>query len=278
MLRAGRGFTLPEMVLAMVLTVWLGGVVSAMLVSTEMVVRHQNGRMELYRTIRSGALFLARETTGLVSGPDPDLLLMAPDRIHYRALRGLGVSCGARPDTLLIRQDLRFGVRSWQPDIDSLRLYVMGDTARGSMDRWERLPLVSVSAHSCPSGASALALGTRFPPGFVPAVDLAPGAPVVVFEPTEIRLYQSGGREWLGLRSLSGGGNIQPALGPLAAAGLEFVFLDRAEAPTTDPQQVAAVVMTLRAESFEEVRRGRGHPGGRLIDSQTVWVTLRNLP
>ncbi len=278
MLTTSRGFTLPEMIFALLLTLWLGSAVSALLVGTEMVVRRQNGRIELFRTLRSGALFLARETTGLVPGPNPDLLQIAPDRIHYRAPRGLAVSCGARPDTLLIRQTLRFGVRSWQPVTDSLRLFLLGDTARGIMDRWERLPLVSVSAHSCPDGASALALGTRFPPGFVAAVDLAPGAPVLVFEPTEIRLYQSGGREWLGLRSLSGGGNIQPALGPLAPAGLEFVFLDRNDAQTGDPQQVVALAMTLRAESFEEIRRGRGHPGGHLIDSQTVLVTFRNLP
>jgi hypothetical protein len=278
MLTRARGFTLPEMMVAFLLTVWLGSVVVALLVGTGLVVRHQVGRIEVLRTIRHGTLFLARESAGLTAWPDADLLLMAPDRIHYRGLRGLAVSCGSRSDTLFVRQHLRFGVRSFQPGTDSLRLFVVGDSTRGTVNRWERLPLVSVSPATCPDGAGANALETRFPYGFVPTVDLSPGAPVLAFEPTELRLYRSAGRHWLGLRSLSGGGSIQPALGPLTPAGLEFVFLDRSEAPTTDPRQVVAVTMTLRAQSFEKVRRGWGHAGGHLVDSQTVSVTFRNIP
>lgn len=276
MLTEPRGFTLVEMVLAMLLTVWFGGVVTALLIGTEIAVLHQRGRIELDRTTRGAVLFLGREVAGLATGPDSDVYVMAPDRLHYRGSRGLAFACGATGDTLLVRERLQFRVRSWQPTTDSLRVFVFGDTARGSVDRWQRLPLVSVSGGRCPDGALGLALETRFPWGFSPATDLAPGAPVQVFEPTEIRRYQSGGRWWFGLRSLSGGGSIQPALGPLSASGLDLEFLDPAGLPTADPRLLAAVIATVRAESSGEIRRGRGHAGGVLADSQSVLIALRN--
>ncbi|MCZ6754510.1 MAG: hypothetical protein O7E49_04275, partial [Gemmatimonadetes bacterium] len=83
---------------------------------------------------------------------------------------------------------------------------------------------------------------------------------------------------WLGLRSLTGGGSIQPALGPLTANGFELRFRDLAGVPTTDPALAVAVTATFRASTRPPVVQPWGrrpHPAG-FSDSLVVELVTRN--
>ena len=271
MLNRRCGVSLPELIVALVLTGLVSGLVVALVGGTHRIVRRQAGRLEVERSLRAASVFLTRELAAIAGGPDTDLLLAAPDRVHYRALRGLGFSCGVRGDTLLVRRRVYYAVRAWQPSRDRLQLFVAGDSARGRSPRWVGLPLVGVHLSRCADGAPALALATSFPAGIDPTADIAPGAPVRVVEPSEIRHYQSAGAWWLGLRSLAGGGSIQPALGPLASSGLSFRYWDRSENTTAAPSAVAGLTIQLEAHPSHR------SPSG-LSDSQVVRLTLRNLP
>ena len=156
-------------------------------------------------------------------------------------------------------------------------VFTTGDPLLVSPARWVTLPLRTVgSGMSCLDGSSGVTLATVIDPMGVTIGEISIGAPVRVFEPMEVRLYPSLGAHWLGVRSLSTGGNLQPALGPLTADGLELRFFDGAGGTTTDPSRVAGVHVTLRARSAERIRRGLRNPRGWFSDSLTITLTARN--
>jgi hypothetical protein len=66
----------------------------------------------------------------------------------------------------------------------------------------------------------------------------------------EARYYASGGKSWVGMRSVSTGEAITPIAGPFSdstanARGLTLGYLDAGDAPTTDPSAVRAVTVSL---------------------------------
>ena len=269
------GFTLVEVVVAAVLTAFVGALLVSLLLRGQAVIMFERGRMEVQRTLRSGALFASYEWSGLTPGSG-DIMTLGRSRLQYRGPRGLSFSCTARADAIIVRRDLRYGVRAWVAGRDSLLVYAAGDSVAGTSPRWETLPLTGVAAGVCPDGSMGLALQTVIPPARLPLREVLPGTPVRLFESMEIRLYQSQGDWWLGLRSLTGGGSIQPALGPLTANGFELRFRDLAGVPTTDPASVVAVTATFRASTARSVVQPWGrHPAGS-TDSLVVELVTRN--
>ncbi len=270
-----NGFTLVEAVVAAVLTAFVGALLVSLLLRGQAVIAFERERMEVQRTLRSGALFASYEWSGLTPGGG-DILVLGRSNMQYRGPRGLAFSCTARADAITVRHDLRYGVRAWVAGRDSFLVYAAGDSVAGTSPRWEPLPLTGVVAGVCPDGSSGLALQTIMDPARLPLHEVLPGTPVRLFEAMESRLYQSQGAWWLGLRSLTGGGSIQPALGPLTANGFELRFRDLAGVPTTDPALVVAVTATFRASTAPPVVQpwGRRPPGS--TDSLVVELVSRN--
>ena len=259
-----HGFTLVEAVVATVLTALVGALLVSLLLRGQAVIVFERARMEVLRTLRTGALFASYEWSGFTPGGG-DLITLGRSRLQYRGPRGLASACAARANAIIVRDNLRYGVRAWLAGRDSILVYAAGDSATGSPARWQPLPLTGVAAGVCPDGAPGLTLQTIIDPALLPLRDVLAGTPVRLFEPMESRLYQSRGAWWLSLRSLTGGGSIQPALGPLTANGLEFRFLDLAGAPTSDRALVVGLTATFRAS----VRR----PAGLGWRRRPVWST-----
>ncbi len=272
-----HGFTLVEAAVATVLTVLVSAMLVSLLLRGQSVIIFERGRMEVLRTLRSGALFASYEWSGLTPGGG-DLMALGRSRLQYRGPRGLASSCAARTDAIIVRPDLRYGVRAWVAGRDSLLVYAAGDSVAGTAPRWEPLPLTGVAAGVCPDGSPGLTLRTIIDSARLPLREVLRGAPVRLFEPMESRLYQSQGAWWLGLRSLTGGGSIQPALGPLTANGFELRFHDLAGVPTTDPALAVAVTATFRASTRPPVVQlwGRRPPRAGFSDSLVVELVTRN--
>jgi hypothetical protein len=270
-----HGFTLIEAAVATVLTVFVGALLISLLLHGQSVIVFERARMEILRTLRSAALFASYEWSGFTPGSG-DLVSLGQTRLQYRGPRGLASACATRANAIIVRDDLRYGVRAWVAGRDSLLAYAAGDSATGTSPRWVPLPLMGVAAGVCPDGAPGLTLRTIIDPARLPSREVLPGAPLRVFESMESRLYQSQGAWWLGLRSLAGGGSIQPALGPLTANGLELQFRDLAGAPTTDPALVVAVTATFRASVRRPAGRGWRRRPAWLTDSLVVQLVSRN--
>ena len=80
---------------------------------------------------------------------------------------------------------------------------------------WEGHAVLGVSNDSCPGGGPALRLLLSAPVG------VALLARVV--EPTELRLYRSGSKGWLGLAPADSSSPVQPFAGPIDVASSWFM-------------------------------------------------------
>jgi hypothetical protein len=202
--------------------------------------------------------------------------------MEYKAMRGIGFTCAApTAGQLRLRRATLLGIR--QPEVgDSITAHVEGDSATGADDAWVHAAITGISTALCDDGSPAVALAVAFAgtAGAAAPARMAVGGPVRFFEVMELRYYRSTGKSWLGARSVSAGGVIEPMLGPLADStgterGLTFSYLDRSGAVTTLPNEVREIAWTLKGVTDGAVR---GSGPTLAIDSLTLStsVALRN--
>ena len=284
------------MMVAVILVVAVGAVAYTLLTQNQRVSRTQAQHAGLQDNVRSGALVVANELreVGYDSIPavagfaapasvSPDLLTLEPGRVVYKAMRGIGFTCApAEPGRLPLRQATLLGARPPEVD-DSLTVFIEGDPATAADDAWVHAGIAAVTAGACEDGAAAVVLSVGFAAGAGGAAParMVVGGPVRFFEVMELRYYQSGGKSWLGARSLTAGGVIEPMLGPLADSsgavrGFTFTYLDRAGAPTTVANDVREIAWTLKGVTDGTMRRTADAP--LAVDSLALStsVALRN--
>ena len=265
-----RGFTLVEIVVALVIMLVVSGALHRLLFSTQRLTRRQLEQVALQSSLRAGSLVVVNElrelSTRSEGTPDEnDILRVAPSGVMYRAMRGIGFVCqGSSAGTIRIDRARFTGHRDPQPGRDMAYVFVPGDTAKAISDSWLGLAITGVANAVCP-GTPGPGISLTVPDaGAETGVEL--GTPVRIAEVMELRLYQADGKYWLGARSVSAGEPIQPVVGPLAdAGGFRLEFLSGAGAPTTDLTSIKSVKVTLR-----------GRIEGHLEDELNTQVTLRN--
>lgn len=255
-----RGYTLVEILIALVIMLVVAGAMHRLLLSTQRLTRLQARQFELQSALRAGALVVANELRELGAR---DLLRLAPAAVTYRAMRGVGFLCQTPTATALrvARQGFT-GHRDPQPGRDTVYVFLAAAETTGV---WQPLAITGVSAGtSCP-GAAGSGISVTVPS--TPAlVGLEPGTPVRFTEVMELRLYQADGESWLGARSVSAGEPVQPVIGPLAGGnGLALEYLGGAGVPTSNPSSIRAVRVTLR-----------GPMDGAVRESLSAVAALRN--
>lgn len=253
------GFTLIELTVAMV----LAGMVAVLTLGTvSRLQRRTQGMAEraaAQATLRSGVQLLRSELREL-SGRNQDLLLMAADRMIYRADRGYGRACGTGPGEILLRRGSLRALRLPSAGRDTLE--VLQPAAGVVPATWFRAGVTGPPrAAQCLDGGAALALPVA------PVPPVADDSPIRTWEVMEVRGYVSGSETWLGARSLSAGEAIQPVAGPLTGSGLLFEYLDSASVPTADRASVRTIVVTLWS---------RGGPAAALGGAAGADVTSRD--
>ena len=286
---ARRGFTLVELAVALVLGLLVGGIIHRTLLQGQRLARAQFERLALNENVRVAALVLAGELGGIgydeitpeassalgyAEAIRSDLLAIAPGAVTYLAGRGGGYVCGVLPGPAA---QVVMEESSWESPrapraTDSLLVFAESDTATGSDDAWIHLGIVSVGAGSCPGGAAGVAVQVAVPAPLDPAVlaRVTSGSPARLAEVMQMRYYESGGRSWFGMRSVSTGEAITPVAGPLADStsgvrGLTLAYRDAADGPTWDPAAVRAVEIALLGVTSQAIH-GRV-PGRALVDS-----------
>src|SRR5262249_26957688 len=175
MILGRRGFTLIEMMVGLVLVLAVGGVTYALLTHNQRVSRSQVEHAGLQDAVRSGALVVANELReigydsipaeaglGVAATVSPDLLIMLPGRLEYKAMRGLGFTCAAPgPGQLRLRRATILGLR--QPEAgDSITAHVEGDSTTGTDDAWVHAGVTGVSVGLCDDGSPAIVLAVGF--------------------------------------------------------------------------------------------------------------------
>lgn len=293
-----RGFTLVELMVALVLMTMVGGVTYQLLVNTQRVSRAQSFQVDMQDNVRVGALVVANELREVgydnipaavlaaewagAPASNPDLILAEPGRVQYKAMRGLGFVCSIGATQIVMRAASYQGLRA-PTTTDSVAVYVEDLPNTSSDDVWIHGSITSVASQNCPDGKAGTRLTVVYPAWEAGKVAgrVVLGGPVRVFEPMEIQYYAAGGRSWLGMRSLSTGEAIQPILGPLAdltanQRGFTLTYLDVNNAPTAVLDNVRSIDVTLRGVTEAPVRP-TGY-GSTVVDSLSLStrVALRN--
>ena len=256
------GFSLPDLLVGLVLFSLIGTMAVRYLVHTTLLARHARERA-LFRTAAETTIsFLRAELTGIGGRPDdPDILVVSPESLSYRATRGLGLACAIVPGAVVMQPVHPALPRALEPGRDQFQLLV--PDAGGY--HWRTLPIEAVGASSC-GGTAALRLSAPAD-SFLPGPGAGDRWPVRLHEAMQARWYRSLGHLWFGVRSLGTGEPIQPLAGPFQRGA--FRYLDRNGRPTADPSQVRVIEVQLQGEADSRFPAG---------DSLTLRITPWNLP
>jgi prepilin-type N-terminal cleavage/methylation domain-containing protein len=285
-----RGFTLAELLVALVLFATVTAGTYKVLLINQRVYQAQTQHIDLQQNLRAGGAVFDGEFHEL-DATDGDIQAMSANSITIRAMRQLGFICsapvlggGLTGLTMTVRNTPFFSLRAFSTTSDSLLIFYEGNAASRTDDGWHSARLTATQNQNCPAPDNApgqqltMNLTAFVAPQLNSAGMMTIGSPVRGFEIVTYKAYQGPDSKWyVGLQSASG---TQPILGPiLGSTGLAFTYYDAAGAVTAVAANVARISVTLRAQTAQLVQQGGGS-GGLVapVDSITTQVSLRNNP
>ena len=298
MIRARRGFTMVELLVALALLGIVSVALYRVLVNNQRLYMAQTQRIDLAQNIRAAGSILPAEFREL-DAFDGDIIAMAPTRLELRVMRWLSFICvppvlggaGLNGLQMTIRggvpgQPMFFGAREPNIQVDTMLIYYDGDPTSRQDDFWARGTFNAIpnAPTTCPDPE---------PPGAQPAVrvnfslnllGLGPnvanaipvGAPVRGYEHVVYQLYQpAGDTSWyVGFQGAVG--TMQPLIGPVLTNGLTFQYFDANGNVTAIRTNVARIDITVRGRTTAAVRSSGDAPRATIVDSVVTSVALRN--
>jgi prepilin-type N-terminal cleavage/methylation domain-containing protein len=293
---ARRGFTLIELMIALVLLGLVSAGVYKVLVNNQRIYLAQTQTIDLQQNMRAAAAILPAELREL-DAPEGDITFMGPDSIRIRAMRQLSFVCqtpllggGIGQIQLFVRTAPVYGNRQVFSNGDSLLVYWEGNPQTRSDDQWLNAQVQKVDPGTCSDSGVVIggaAVNLTLQPQWINNATLnragaiLNGSPVRGFDKVVYRSYQAADGNWyLGQRNVTAGSAIQPVVGPLIGAnGLSFTYYDSVGAVTNVPTQVAQIEIVLRARTAMPIRSS-GATGVQdyKVDSVVTRVTLRGNP
>ncbi len=283
MASSSRGFTLMELMIALVVFAIAAGAISKFALNSQRLSQAQIEIIAMQSNLRTGILVVPTELRELAaSGTGSDILAMASTSITFRAMRGVGFMCQISPTEirLLDTGSIPFyGTRVIIAGRDSVIVFVENDPDDSLDDAWLVLQPTAVDlASTCGVNAAVRLTFNDFSGLLTNGVaDLQVGGPVRSFEVMQLAQMTSGGATWLGARSVSGGqATLQPVLGPLQVNGLLLEYFTGTGVATTAPTAVRQIRITLRGLTQRAVSRTLEDSRAFLQDSLITTVTLRN--
>jgi prepilin-type N-terminal cleavage/methylation domain-containing protein len=282
-MRQSRGFTLVEILIALVISGVATAALYQVLNNTQRVSRAQAEQVSLQSNVRTGSLVVPnelREINTVLGGAaqQNDVLIALPDRVRYRAMRGLYAICqspAAGTQVRVFTTDIA-AYRNPAATRDGIYVFIEGNPDKEQDDQWIQVPVTGVATGNvCPGGAAGITLST---PATAALVGLAVGTPVRTYEEMELSLQVVDGKSWLSAQSISGADPApQPIVGPLTDGdGFELKYYDANGAETVDLTAIKSIQVTLRGLTDEVVRINGsgewGHPQETLVSR----VLLRN--
>ena len=299
-----RGFTLVELLVALVLLTIVLGAIYRLLNNTQRISRAQAEHVDMQSNMRAGTLIVPAElrAVGFDSVPlatadaiVPDLEDLQANSVKFRAVRSLGVICWAGTDQIKVDTTTASGLysqlRNPVASQDSLMLFVENDPTITTDDRWVSRGITSIAGTTCPNGDQGLLFNTPLSVTAPPAsaadplvyTQLTTGSPVRTFEVMEYSLYEdASGQYYLGARSASDvSATRQPVLGPLSSSGFGLKYYDENGTEITgnlaaDKRNVRAIQATLIGVSSQNVTSTGYGDQQQAVDSVVTLVQLRN--
>jgi len=296
-LLARRGFTLIELMIALVLLGLVSTAVYKVLVNNQRLYLAQTQTIDLQQNIRAAAAILPAEFREL-DAADGDIKAMTATSLRIRAMRELAFVCrdpvlggGLGQIVLTVRKTPIYGSRQTFQKDDSILVYWEGNPTTRTDDQWlpaqlqkDPDPGFCDDSVVATNQAYLLTLQPQWinDPLLNKAGAITRGAPVRGFDKVAYELYQAPAPDnnwYLGQRNPAQGGTIQPMIGPLIGAnGVTFTYLDSIGTVTADSSKVSQIRIVLRARTASPIRSGGNGVQDYKVDSVDTWVALRNNP
>ena len=278
-----KGFTLVELLVAMVIFgILAGGIMQVIIVGTRSA-SDQATRIDVQQNMRAANVILPAEIRAL-DAAEGDIKAMGANTLTIRAMRQLAIICtapvlgGALAGlTIVVRSPLYSSQRAFQAN-DSIFVWYEGDVSTRNDDGWVPGKVTAVLPQNCTDGTAGVKLTSTLTiaapktntAGYIPL-----GSPIWGFETvTYATALGADGRYYLNLTNSSG---TAPVLGPLPdAQGVTFTYYDANGAVTAVPANVRQIGLTVREQSLAQIRKGS--TTGYAVDSLSTRITLRNNP
>ncbi|OLC06872.1 MAG: hypothetical protein AUH41_11700 [Gemmatimonadetes bacterium 13_1_40CM_66_11] len=291
---ARRGFTMVELLVALVLLGLVSAALYRVLVNNQRLYMAQTQRIDLSQNIRAAGNIMPAEFREL-DASDGDITAMTATSISIHAMRWTGFVCIApvldgtvTGRVMTIRggqpgQAMFFGSRGVLVGTDSLYVYLDGNQTTRADDYYVPSKLTAAAGALCPAAGvvppqagTALTFDGNFFAGNNVAGAIPVGAPVWGFERITYGLFQQPGDTSYYIGYQPAGGSMQPLIGPVLTNGLAFQYYDVNGNPTAVRTQVARIDITVRARTTAAVRSGGQAPAATVVDSIVTSVALRN--
>ncbi|MFI5234301.1 MAG: type II secretion system protein J [Gemmatimonadales bacterium] len=294
-----HGFTLIEVMVALVLFGMVSLVIYQAMVTTQRVTEALDERGALQSGLRAGALVVPNELQQLTLGRSgvldsvSDIRAVTDSSITYRAMRAFYTVCatpGSATSVIVVKAEPSGFASEYRipNSSDSAFVFWEGDTLTAADDQWIPVGIAAAAAGTCAypsSPATSLASytltlsGSGIPASFTLA-HLYPGAPVRTYDNVVLSSYGSGGSTWLGM-SINGAA-IQPIMGPLTStSGLALTYYDSTGAALTasaaDIPKIRSIGLMLRAVTRAPIATS-GRTRAVVSDSMMATITPRNAP
>ena len=296
-----RGFTLIELVVALVILGIVSGAIYKVLLTNQQTYTAQTQGIDLQQNLRAGAALLPAEfrelnAAGELSPGTGDIGAMTATSLRIRAMRQLGFLCvtpalgGGGQIKLWVRQTPIFGSKQTYADGDSVLVFYEGSVTTRNDDSWVPGKVTKIDAGTCPDStnglstphpATLLTLQPKWLPGQLNiAGAITTGSPVRGFSSVVYGLYLSPSDSRYYVGQSVGIAAMQPLIGPLSGAnGLQFVYYDSTgTGTTTDSSKVAMIEIHLYEATAARVRQATSAGVNYKIDSLVTRVSLRNNP
>ena len=205
-----RGFTLAELIVALVLSVIVGFAIVRMMNSSQRLTRVQYARIDSQQSALSAVYYfnaLLRE----LDASEGDVQTATPTLLQVRAMRWTAISCSPVTTSgsdlqITIKNSQTFGARGPSVALDSLLVFDEKTPATRSDDVWLVGWLTGTAAGNCADGTPGLVLSLRITAAgggnAECSANCTQGSPIRGFQVEELSLYNDGaGAYWLGRRS-----------------------------------------------------------------------------
>ena len=281
-MRNHKGYTLIEVIVALVILLAVTGSIYKLLVSNQRLSRAQAERVDLQSNVRTASLVVPSElrelnTAGSAATADHnDIIFANATNVTYRAMRGLGFICQAPAiGEIRILKSSWSGLRDPVAARDDGYVFFDDNPDKSSDDQWLPVTITNVTSSTCgvdPAWTLTIAPTVAVLPG------IALNTPVRIFEVMQLSLYTDGaGKSWLGAQTVSDLAP-QPLLGPLRGGdGLSFTYYSAPGTVATVPGDIKSVRVSVRGLTNQAIAGHGGSSQTSIVqDSLTTEVSLRN--
>jgi len=300
------GFTLIELVIAMVLMSLVGGAIVKLLLRQQRFYNSTTDLIQTRQQLRQAAAMLPSDFRG-ISSVGGDIYFMTDSALEFRSVSGSSVVCaniGGKLSTVPRTLARRSNMTTWiRPPVvgDSIVVYNDGATLAVTDDGWSRYqitampPVTTNVANGCPTTTGLTQAGDisvanpsyQFTLSPAAAATITVGAAIRFFRRVHYRIYRETDNQWyLGFFDCWVGrapvcNTTQPIAGPFqpyannATSGVQFAYYDSTGAVTANPLLVARISLVVRGQSTGLVNLS-GAGGTVFHDSLRIEVGLRN--